>query len=212
MRRGVVHWARLHARAGRLRGRSVARSVTGWWAGGWLRWLCWRREARSPGLEGELRLAGEGAFRVAGFAVCELAAALGMSEGAGRAYVGQAVELADRLPLLLAAVVAGEVPTWKARKVRCCVAWRPRWRFPWCPRTAHSDLDHTVPWTAPSAADHRDRPPPRTSPACAGSTTGQDPRRWSCRRVHDTDVEWTSPLGRTYTVDEHGTLPQGCWD
>ena len=50
------------------------------------------------GREGELRLAGQGAFAVGEFAVCELAAALGMSETAARAYVGQAVELRDRLP------------------------------------------------------------------------------------------------------------------
>ncbi len=41
------------------------------------------------GAEGELRLAGQGAFRVCEFAVAELATALGMSEPAGRAYVGR---------------------------------------------------------------------------------------------------------------------------
>ncbi len=69
------------------------------------------------GLEGELRLAGQGAFRVCEFAVCELAAALGMSEPAARAYVGQALELRDRLPRLWDAVMAGVLPAWKARKI-----------------------------------------------------------------------------------------------
>ena len=69
------------------------------------------------GREGELRLAGQGAFAVGEFAVCELAAALGMSEAAARAYVGQAVELRDRLPRFWVRVMAGEVPAWKARQV-----------------------------------------------------------------------------------------------
>ncbi len=69
------------------------------------------------GREGELRLAGQGGFAVCEFAVCELAAALGMSEPAARAYVGQAVELRDRLPRLWGRVMDGAVPAWKARGV-----------------------------------------------------------------------------------------------
>jgi hypothetical protein len=69
------------------------------------------------GREGELRLAGQGAFAVWEFAVCELAAALGISEPAARAYVGQAVELRDRLPRFWVRVMTGEVPAWKARQV-----------------------------------------------------------------------------------------------
>jgi hypothetical protein len=69
------------------------------------------------GREGELRLAGQGAFAVEEFAVCELAAVLGLSEPAARAYVGQAVELRDRLPRLWARVMDGQVPAWKARQV-----------------------------------------------------------------------------------------------
>ncbi|HET6562291.1 MAG TPA: DUF222 domain-containing protein [Marmoricola sp.] len=69
------------------------------------------------GREGELRLAGQGAFAVCEFAVAELAAALGMSEAGARAYVGQAVELRDRLPRLWGQVMVGVVPAWKARQV-----------------------------------------------------------------------------------------------
>jgi hypothetical protein len=69
------------------------------------------------GREGELRLAGEGAFTVAEFAVTELAAALGMSEPAAREYVGQAVELRDRLPRCWGQVMAGRLPAWKARRI-----------------------------------------------------------------------------------------------
>ena len=51
------------------------------------------------------------------FAVAELAAALGLSEPAGRAYVGQAVELRDRLPRCWDRVMAGTLPAWKARQI-----------------------------------------------------------------------------------------------
>src|SRR3954453_8943075 len=71
----------------------------------------------AKGLEGVLRLAGEGAFMVAEFAVCELAAALGMSEPAARGYVGQSVELRDRLPRLWARVMDGTLAAWRARLV-----------------------------------------------------------------------------------------------
>ena len=69
------------------------------------------------GREGELRLAGQGAFTVSEFAVCELAAASGLSEPAARALVGQALELRDRLPRLWGAVMSGRLPAWKARKI-----------------------------------------------------------------------------------------------
>ena len=69
------------------------------------------------GVEGVLRSAGEGAFMVAEYAVAELATALGLSEHAGRAYVGQAVELRDRLPRCWAQVMCGALPAWKARQI-----------------------------------------------------------------------------------------------
>jgi hypothetical protein len=69
------------------------------------------------GVEGELRLARQGAFGVAEFAVAELAAALGLSEPAARAYVGQALELRDRLPRCWDRVLTGDLPAWKARQV-----------------------------------------------------------------------------------------------
>ena len=69
------------------------------------------------GREGALRLAGEGASTVAEFAVTELAATLSMSEPAARAYVGQAIELRDRLPRCWVQVMAGRLPTWRARRI-----------------------------------------------------------------------------------------------
>jgi hypothetical protein len=62
-------------------------------------------------------LAGAGAPAIADFSVAELAAALGMSAAAGRHFVAHALELAHRLPLIYAQVLAGEVPLWRARRI-----------------------------------------------------------------------------------------------
>ncbi|WP_127480241.1 HNH endonuclease [Nocardioides pantholopis] len=70
-----------------------------------------------PGAEGEVAIAGPGAPLVTEFAPLELGAALGMSSDAARAMLGEAVELAHRLPKTWAAVRAGEVPAWRGRKV-----------------------------------------------------------------------------------------------
>ncbi|WP_122818753.1 HNH endonuclease [Nocardioides pantholopis] len=70
-----------------------------------------------PGAEGEIAIAGPGAPLVTEFAPLELGAALGMSSDAARAMLGEAVELAHRLPRTWAAVRAGEVPAWRGRKV-----------------------------------------------------------------------------------------------
>src|SRR3954454_10405768 len=72
---------------------------------------------RLLGREGQLRLAGQGAFMVTEFAVCELAAALSLSEPAARSYLGQGLELRDRLPRWCTAVMAGRLPAWKARRI-----------------------------------------------------------------------------------------------
>jgi hypothetical protein len=73
--------------------------------------------ATLPGCEGELAVAGDGAPLVAEFAVYELAAAMGMSSDAGAVYVGDALELAHRLPKLYALVRALVLPVWKARRI-----------------------------------------------------------------------------------------------
>jgi hypothetical protein len=69
------------------------------------------------GTEGELRLAGQGCFMVEEFAVCELAAVLGMSEPAARGLVGQSLELRDRLPRLWGRVMEGRLPAWRGRAI-----------------------------------------------------------------------------------------------
>jgi len=62
-------------------------------------------------------LAGEGTPPVAEFAPLELAAALGISKDAGRALVGDALELAYRLPRLWDLVQGLQVPAWRARRI-----------------------------------------------------------------------------------------------
>src|SRR3954454_13395133 len=62
-------------------------------------------------------IAGDGAPLVSEFAVAEFATALGLSAGAGRNLVGQALELAHRLPKLWARVQAGSLAPWRARRV-----------------------------------------------------------------------------------------------
>jgi hypothetical protein len=69
------------------------------------------------GAEEALTIAGPGAPLVAEFSVLEFAAALGLSTDAGRMYLGEAVELAHRLPRLYARVQSLDLPVWKARRI-----------------------------------------------------------------------------------------------
>ncbi|NHC22251.1 DUF222 domain-containing protein [Nocardioides sp. IC4_145] len=62
-------------------------------------------------------LAGDGAPLVTEFAVVELAAALGKSLDAGRAYLSEALELRYRLPKMWAKTTSGNLPAWKARTI-----------------------------------------------------------------------------------------------
>ena len=70
-----------------------------------------------PGLQAPMRLAGPGAPLVWDLAFCELATTLSLSLDAARAYVGEVVELAFRLPCLWERVRCGEVRLWRARDV-----------------------------------------------------------------------------------------------
>ncbi len=72
---------------------------------------------RHPGIDAEIPLAGEGAPWISEFAVVEFAAATGRSQHAARHYLGEALELAYRLPKTWAAVTAGRVSGWRARRV-----------------------------------------------------------------------------------------------
>src|SRR5688500_13377156 len=62
-------------------------------------------------------VAGPGAPLVAEFSVTEFAAAIGLPTEAGKAYLGEAVELRYRLPRLWSRVVTGDLPAWRARRV-----------------------------------------------------------------------------------------------
>ena len=73
--------------------------------------------AGPDGVEGLLRMCGQGAYLVSEFAVTELATALKMSETSARRLVGQSLELRDRLPRLWSRVMSGQLPAWKARRV-----------------------------------------------------------------------------------------------
>jgi hypothetical protein len=72
---------------------------------------CW------PMGEGAVSLAGPGAPEIAEFAVPEFAAALGMTTDGGKRLIGQALELAHRLPRHWARVQAGKLPAWRARRL-----------------------------------------------------------------------------------------------
>jgi hypothetical protein len=62
-------------------------------------------------------IAGEGAPLVSEFAVAEFATALGLTAGSGRNLVGQALELAYRLPRIWARVTSGQLAPWRARRI-----------------------------------------------------------------------------------------------
>ena len=75
-------------------------------------------DAASWWLAGEaIPLAGDGCPEIAGWAVAEFAAAVGMTTDSGRRLIGQALELAWRLPTLWEQVQEGRVPAWRARRV-----------------------------------------------------------------------------------------------
>ena len=62
-------------------------------------------------------VAGPGAPLVAEFSVTEFAAAIGLPTEAGKAYLGEAVELRYRLSRVWSRVIKGDLPAWRARRV-----------------------------------------------------------------------------------------------
>ena len=73
----------------------------------------WDRDYGDTGIP----VAGPGAPLVAEFSVAEFAAAVGMTTDAGRAYLGEAVELRYRLPRLWQRLRGGDLQAWKARRI-----------------------------------------------------------------------------------------------
>ncbi len=76
-------------------------------------------EVASHGFFGDqpIPVAGQGAPLVSEFAAMELAAALGMSTDAGKAYLGRVLELRYRLPRLWARIGAGRLPVWRGFRI-----------------------------------------------------------------------------------------------
>jgi len=71
-----------------------------------------------PGVgDSGILLGGEGCPLVGEFSVAEFAAAIGAGTESGKHVIGQALELAHRLPQVWAQVVAGEVQAWRARRI-----------------------------------------------------------------------------------------------
>ncbi len=66
-------------------------------------------------LEESLPIAGPGAPLIAEFSITEFAVAVGLSTEAGKAYLGEAVELRYRLPRVWKRVAVGDLVAWKAR-------------------------------------------------------------------------------------------------
>lgn len=62
-------------------------------------------------------IAGPGAPMVAEFCIPEFAAALNVSTDSGRTLLGQAWELAQRLPRIFDRVQDGDLPVWRARRI-----------------------------------------------------------------------------------------------
>src|SRR4029450_6626442 len=58
-----------------------------------------------------------GAPLVAEFSVTEFAAAIGLPTEAGKAYLGEAVEIRYRLRRVRARVIKGALPAWRARRI-----------------------------------------------------------------------------------------------
>ena len=79
--------------------------------------IAWAATYFDCGGDTGMPVAGPGAPLVAEFSVPEFAAAIGVSTDAGKAYLGEAVELHYRLGRVWARVVAGDLVPWKARKI-----------------------------------------------------------------------------------------------
>jgi Domain of unknown function (DUF222) len=74
-------------------------------------------ESRLPGAEYPVRLGGDGTPTVGDLAPAELGCVLRMSDGSASRLIGDALDLQHRLRLIWAAVLAGQVPAYQARRI-----------------------------------------------------------------------------------------------
>jgi len=87
----------------------------------------------------------------------------------------------------------------------------PHCVFPWCNRESRDcDIDHTVPYLDPGQGG----PPGQTTAANLGPLCRRHHRlkthgRWKLEQPVDGVFVWSSPHGRTYRVDQSGTVPLG---
>jgi hypothetical protein len=70
-----------------------------------------------PGSEHVEPIAGQGCPAVSEFCIAEFGAVVGLSTVSAKHYLGQALELAHRLPRLWRRVQSGSCPAWKARRI-----------------------------------------------------------------------------------------------
>jgi hypothetical protein len=87
-----------------------------------------------------------------------------------------------------------------AERDSCC-------QFPWCGRQGRYDLDHIVPFVPPDEGE----PSGQTNSdnlarLCRFHHRVKTHGGWRYHRRRDGTLTWTSPSGRTYTVDHTGTL------
>ncbi len=124
------------------------------------------KAATVDGTEDELAIAGEGAPLVAEFCVAELALALGMSTGAGKRYLGDAVETRYRLPRLWKRVIAA--------RCRCGRPARSRPARSSCPPTLPGSSTSTS-HPSRTGAPTRRSTGPSTTPATSTTPKKQKP-------------------------------------
>jgi hypothetical protein len=95
----AVTWAELHTVE------EIEEAAT-WWTG-----------TKTMGQDTGIPIAGDGCPLVAESAVVEFATAIGLPHQAGRRLLGEALELAHRLPRTWARVQAGSLPAWRGRRI-----------------------------------------------------------------------------------------------
>lgn len=71
----------------------------------------------SPGAERVCSYGGEGTPEIAEFVVCEIGAALGISQQSAARLVADVLDIVHRLPILYAALEDGRIELWRLRKV-----------------------------------------------------------------------------------------------
>ncbi len=149
---------------------------------------------RTPGgSEHEERIAGRGCPLVAEFSVAEFAAALGTSTTAGKRLIGHALELRHRLPRVWRRIHAGEVPTWRARRIAeatihadlhpAAAAYVDRMVAPFVERIGTAALDRLVAEALLRSAQTTPALHPDDPDAAAASATDQ-----RHATIHDQDI------------------------